>query len=415
MDEGAGAPAGAVTASDTDRLADDRDQMPGWLPRAIGLFLVGLLSLFVVQALFFRVRGLLTLLVVSLFASFAIEPAVNWLETKGWRRGVATFACMFGAFVFLVVFVFAMGAVVVGEVADFVDEAPEYIQSIEDWVNENFDSDFKADEVIDQLSDADGPLRDAATNLAGNALSISVTVVGVIFQLFTVALFTFYLVADGPRFRRTICSFLRPDRQRAVLSGWEIAIEKTGGYLYSRVLLAVLSAICTTALLWALGIPYAVALGLWVGLVSQFVPTVGTYIGGALPVIIALVEKPLAALIVLAFIIVYQQVENYFFSPRITARTMQLHPAVAFGSVIAGVGLLGGVGAIHALPAAAVIQAIGTTYMSRHDVVDTEMTKGPLRPDRPGLMARIVGRPRTAGDEAGDEPGSGNEPDRDDG
>jgi hypothetical protein len=94
---------------------------------------------------------------------------------------------------------------------------------------------------------------------------------------------------------------------------------------------------------------------------------------------------------------------------------MQLHPAVAFGSVIAGVGLLGGVGAILALPAAAVIQAIGTTYMSRHDVVDTEMTKGPLRPDRPGLMARIVGRPRTAGDEAGDEPGSGDETDRDDG
>jgi predicted PurR-regulated permease PerM len=402
MDEGSPAPADDLEAFDEVRRAD---QMPRWLPRAIGLLLVGVMALFIVQALFFRVRGLLVLLVVSLFASFAIEPAVNYLEARGWRRGVATFACMFGAFVFLLVFIFAMGAVVVGEVADFVDEAPDYIQSIETWVNDNFDADFDADEVIDQLSDADGPLRDAATNLAGNALSISVTVIGVIFQLFTVALFTFYLVAEGPRFRRTICSFLRPDRQRAVLSGWEIAIEKTGGYLYSRVLLAVLSALCTAVVLWALGIPYAVALGLWVGIISQFIPTVGTYIGGALPVLIALIEKPFAAIVVLAFILVYQQIENYFFSPRITARTMEIHPAVAFGSVIAGAGLLGGVGAVLALPAAAVIQAIGTTYFARHDVVDTEMTTGAARPRRSGLMARIFGGRSTDGDGDGDGDG----------
>jgi predicted PurR-regulated permease PerM len=296
---------------------------------------------------------------------------------------------MFGAFAFLVVFIFAMGAVVVGEVADFVDQSPEYVQSIETWVNDNFDADFDADDVIDQLSDANGPLRDAATDLAGNALSISVTVIGVIFQLLTVGLFTFYLVADGPRFRRTICSFLRPDRQRAVLSGWEIAIEKTGGYLYSRVLLAILSALITALFLYVLGIPYAVALGLWVGLISQFIPTVGTYIGGALPVLIALVEDPPKAIFVLAFILLYQQVENYYFAPRITARTMEIHPAVAFGSVIAGAGLLGGVGAILALPAAAVIQAIGTTYLERHEVVESDMTSHRGKTDRPGWLARV--------------------------
>src|SRR5690606_123448 len=111
------------------------------------------------------------------------------------------------------------------------------------------------------------------------------------------------------------------------------------------------------------------------------------YIGGALPVLIALIERPLAAVFVLAFIVVYQQIENYFFSPRITARTMEIHPAVAFGSVIAGAGLLGGVGAILALPAAAVIQAIGTTYLGRHDVVDSDMTATRREP-RPGLLAR---------------------------
>jgi predicted PurR-regulated permease PerM len=394
MDEGSAAPPeGELGADPSQPVVDDLsrpgDQMPPWLPRAIALLLFGALGLFITQALFFRVRSLLVLLVVSLFASFAIEPAVNYLEARGVRRGLATFGCMFGAFAFLVVFIFAMGAVVVGEVADFVDQSPEYVQSIETWVNDNFDADFDADDVIDQLSDANGPLRDAATDLAGNALSISVTVIGVIFQLLTVGLFTFYLVADGPRFRRTICSFLRPDRQRAVLSGWEIAIEKTGGYLYSRVLLAILSALITALFLYVLGIPYAVALGLWVGLISQFIPTVGTYIGGALPVLIALVEDPPKAIFVLAFILLYQQVENYYFAPRITARTMEIHPAVAFGSVIAGAGLLGGVGAILALPAAAVIQAIGTTYLERHEVVESDMTSHRGKTDRPGWLARV--------------------------
>jgi predicted PurR-regulated permease PerM len=282
---------------------------------------------------------------------------------------------MFGAFVFLVLFVFAMGAVVVGEVADFVDESPDYIQSIETWVNDNFDADFDADEVIDQLSDADGPLRDAATNLAGNALSISVTVIGVIFQLFTVALFTFYLVAEGPRFRRTICSFLRPDRQRAVLSGWEIAIEKTGGYIYSRSLLAFVSTVTHWIAFAVIGIPFPLPMALWVGLVSQFVPTIGTYIAGALPIAIALIDKPIDALWVLAVILVYQQIENYLLAPPIQAETLDIHPGVAFGGVIAGAAILGPIGALLALPAAATLQAFVSTYVQRHEVVESKLTK----------------------------------------
>ena len=83
-------------------------------------------------------------------------------------------------------------------------------------------------------------------------------------------------------------------------------------------------------------------------------PVVGTYIAGALPTLIALAVDPVDALWVLGFALVYQQVENYLFAPRISARTMSLHPAVAFGSVIAGGGLFGPVGALLALPAAAV-------------------------------------------------------------
>lgn len=190
-------------------------------------------------------------------------------------------------------------------------------------------------------------------------------------------LFTFYLVADGPKLRRLICSRLRPSRQVTVLKTWELAIEKTGGYLYSRALLAGLSSLFHWIAFTALGVPAPVALALWVGIVSQFIPVVGTYIAGVLPVVVTLVNpgsSPLRALLAFGFIIVYQQVENYFFAPRITARTMELHPAVAFGSALAGASLLGPVGAILALPATAMMQAVIGEMGGRHRVVTSRLT-----------------------------------------
>ena len=79
--------------------------------------------------------------------------------------------------------------------------------------------------------------------------------------------------------------------------------------------------------------------------------------------------------IIIVFIVVYQQIENYVFAPRITARTMELHPAVAFGAALAGASLLGAVGAVLALPAAAMMQALAGEWGKRYDVVDSHLTE----------------------------------------
>ncbi|MCZ7529263.1 MAG: AI-2E family transporter [Acidimicrobiia bacterium] len=344
--------------------------VPPWLNRAMVLFFVGLVALFVSYWLLLRLRTLLILVLVSLFLSFAIEPAVNFLARRGWRRGPATGMVFGGVFIIGVAFIAAIGALVANQVSDFIDEAPDYVARTETWVNERFNAEIDADALIDELKDENGPVRDFATGLAGNALDVGATVLALIFQLFTIALFTFYLVADGPRLRRTLLSALPPQRQRFLLQTWELAIDKTGGYIYSRALLAVISAVVHWIAFSIIGVPFAVALALWVGVVSQFIPTVGTYLAGALAVLVALLSDPVDAVWVLGFIVVYQQVENYLLQPRVTARTMALHPAVAFGAVIAGAGLIGPVGALLALPAAAVIQAFVSTYLRRHDVLD---------------------------------------------
>jgi predicted PurR-regulated permease PerM len=350
--------------------APDPTSVPPWLPRAIGLFFLGVAGLFVAWWLLQRLRTLLILLLVSLFLAIAIEPAVNALARRGWRRGAATAVVFLGLFVVVAAFLVAIGSLVVDQVGNLADATPGYVEETIAFVNRTFDANLSSDTLVAQLSSAESPVRRFATGVAGSALGFGVQLLTLLFQLLTVALFTFYLAADGPRFRRAVLSVLAPGRQREVLRAWDVAVERTGGYVYSRVLLASASATATAAFLWLIGVPNPLALGIWVGLVSQFVPTVGTYLAGALPVLVALLSDPIDAVWVVVFIVAYQQLENYLLAPRIAARTLSLHPAVAFGAVLAGAALLGGVGALLALPVAATLQAFGATYIRRHEVVE---------------------------------------------
>jgi predicted PurR-regulated permease PerM len=364
---------GDPTISAGDGGTPTRERMPPWLPRGILLALAGVASLLILKWMIARLESLLLILVVSFFLSFALEPAVDWLSRRGIRRGLATGIVMLGGLVALVAFLVVLGSALFTQVSAFIEDLPERIETLEVELNERFDVEIDTDELVDELEGQD--VQDVATNLASNALTLGISAVGVLFQLLTVGLFTFYLVADGPRFRRTVLSFLPRGRQEQLIDGWEIAIAKTGGYIYSRGLLALLSAVVTTVFLEIMGVPYALALGLWTGIISQFIPTIGTYLAGALPIFIALIENPADALAVLIFMLVYQQIENYLFAPKITARTMDLHPAIAFGTVLAGASLFGAVGALVALPAAAVMQAIASTYLERHEVIDTQITE----------------------------------------
>jgi predicted PurR-regulated permease PerM len=351
--------------------------MPGWIPRAILLFMLAVGAGLVIRWMIAELQSLLLILVVSFFLSFALEPAVDWLSRHGLRRGLATGLVMLGGFAAMVAFLVLLGSALFTQVSDFIDELPDRIDQIEEDLNRRFELELDTADLSNELQNQD--VQQIATDLAANAFSLGVSAVGVLFQLLTIGLFTFYMVADGPRFRRTLLSLLPPGRQEQVISGWEIAIKKTGGYIYSRGLLALLSAFATWVMLEIVGVSFALALALWTGFISQFIPTIGTYLAGALPVLIALLDDPTDALIVLIFMVAYQQVENYLFAPKITARTMDLHPAVAFGTVIVGASLFDVVGALVALPAAAVIQAIGSTYLARHEVVDSQITRDARR------------------------------------
>jgi predicted PurR-regulated permease PerM len=353
---------------------DPAERMPKWVIRAIVLFWVGFLVTGVVKHLWGQLDSLMLQIVISLFLAFAIEPGANRLARRGWRRGTATAVVLFGVLLVMLAFVGAIGALVASQIVDLLQNSETYILDTVARINDTFGTSLDPQNVLDDFNDPNGRVQRFIDAQSDKAVSLSLQALGGLLQAFTILLFTFYLVADGPRLRRSICSRLRPVQQRRVLDIWELAIAKTGGYLYSRALLALVSALFHWIVFQSLGVEAPIPLALWVGVVSQFLPVVGTYLAGILPVLITFLESPEKALIVFALIAVYQQVENYVLAPRITARTMELHPAVAFGAALAGVSLLGIAGAILALPAAAMLQAIIGGWGERHAVVSSELT-----------------------------------------
>jgi predicted PurR-regulated permease PerM len=370
-------------ASGADLPSNDtsgRGEMPRWIPKLLFLVVVAGFAAYAAFVLLQQLQDVIIWLIAALFLSFAIEPPAKALIRRGWKRGAATALILFAVIVGLGILVALMVPLVIDQVQQLVNKAPSWLAKANVYSKRWFDVELTNDKIIEFLRNS----RSTIASAASQAASIGALMLSLLFQVLTIGLFTFYMVADGPRFRRTICSVLPPRRQLEVLQTWELAIDKTGGYIYSRLLLAVVNASATFIALKILGIPYALPLALWQGLVSQFIPVVGTYIGAAVPLLVALLSDPWTALYYLIFVIVYQQIENYLLSPRITAHTMQLHPAVAFGAALAGAAISGFLGALIALPAAAVIQATISSYLTRHDVLETELTREDATQGPPG-------------------------------
>lgn len=358
------------TLNGVNTASEPEAAMPRWVPRAILLLWLGYLGTVLVQELWDRLFGFFLLLIVALFVALAIEPGTNRLARRGMRRGVATGLILAAVAIVATGFVAVMGALIADQASELTDNRDQYVTDVVTFLNDTVGTELDAGEIIASIDDPEGPVREFLNSQADRAVQLGVSAFSTLFQVFSILLFTFYFAADGPRLRRTICSWLRPKRQRVVLDVWELAVEKTGGYLSSRAILAVVSSFLHWIAFQAIGTPAPIALALWVGVVSQFLPVIGIYVAGVFPLLLTVVDSPLKALFVLGFIVVYQQIENFLIAPKITAQKMELHAGVAFASAIVGGAVLGPTGAILGLPAAAVIQGVLSSVGERYEVVD---------------------------------------------
>lgn len=350
---------------------DDDQRVPTWLKRAVTWTIVVLVATRVALWAFASLTNFWFTLAFAFFFALAMEPLVDRLAARGMRRGAATGLVMGAILLATVMFFAVFGQLLFTQLAELIKSVPDLAASIVRWINETFEADLNYRSLLDSLNISPSQIANIASNLGLGVLGLLTSVVGLIFNMFTMLLFAFYLTADGHRLRRTVASWLPPSRQRVFLTVWEISSEKAGGYVISRGVLAIISAFAHSVFFAIVGLPYWLPLGLWVGLVSQFIPTIGTYLAGALPIMIALVGGHwVQALLILGFVLIYQQIENYFLSPRITQTTLQVHSAVAFGSVIVGGAMFGATGALLAIPVVAIILAVMDTYGKPYELVE---------------------------------------------
>jgi predicted PurR-regulated permease PerM len=313
---------------------------------------------------------------ISLFFSFAIEPAVARLE-KRMRRGVATFLVMLAALVAIGAIAGVGGAVILSEGQDLLDNLPSIVQNVEDRLNDlglrvDFSDELRPGGTVEGLREA---AFDRIQSFSGSVLEGLGTLLPMLFMIF-------YFTADNRRLIRSACALLVPDRQQHVVRAWELAIEKAGGYLYSRIVLAGISTIVHSLAFLVVGVDYPIPVGIWVGMVSQVVPVVGTYLAGALPVLVALGVSPGRVVAVLLVIVVYQQIENMYLAPKVTRNAIDMHPLAGLISILAGWALLGWIGALVAVPVCATMMAFFSAFLPKHDVV-VQLPGGPASGDEP--------------------------------
>lgn len=315
-----------------------------------------------------QLRGFLFNLLLAWLLAISFDPLVSGLARRGMRRGIATALVATGGIALVAGFLLLFGGALAQQVAGLVIALPTLVLDIVEWINGTFNAGINPTEITENLSLNAEQVTTIASSLAGGVLGLFASVVGAVFSVVTILVFSFYFSADAPRIKRFLASLMRPERQVVFLNVWDISVQKAGGFVISKIALATLSAIAHVGFFWFIDIPYWLPMGIFAGVVSQFIPTIGTYIGVALPALFAAFSDPLDIIWIILFATFYQQIENYIFTPRISTATMDINSGVALASVFIGAALFGPIGAIIGIPLAAIIIAVMEAYTKRYTV-----------------------------------------------
>jgi predicted PurR-regulated permease PerM len=339
-------------------------------PRTILTSALVLVGVGVVLWVMWVSRRVLVWTLVASFLAVAMSPAVDGLQRRGiTRRGAAA------AVVYLLVLgaIVAVGALIIPTLAtqvnDFVQAVPGYVQDLTHgrgplgWLETKY-------HVVERVQEA--VKKNTGSRLAGGAtaaLDVTRSVVSFVTALVTITFMTFFMLMEGPAWRDRAVSLFAPRHQPRVHAITDDIAKTVGGYVSGNLLISVIAGTATTFVLLALGVPFALALGLVVAILD-LIPLAGATLGAIIVTLVALTHALSAALIVLAFFIVYQQLENHLLQPLVYGRTVQLSPLAILISVLIGAEVAGVVGALGAIPVAGTIQILIVDWLSHRRRAD---------------------------------------------
>jgi predicted PurR-regulated permease PerM len=313
------------------------------------------------------VRGVLVLLVVSATLAIGLSPLV---EAVAGRRPGRTFVRLPRAVAVLVIYGVLIAVVVliimwivpplVRQFDDLVRELPEYTasahQSLRDFSVTHPFAQGLDEWLTSELEDFLGNLGGLA-NQTSSIMRVAIGVANGIVSFVLVLVLTFYLIVDGDTVRRGALALVPPkNRLRAVAVGGLVR-EKIGAWLIGQLLLSTIVGSATFVGLLILGVPYPLILAL-VAAVGELIPMLGPIIAGVPAVIVAFFVSPLLGLLTLILYVLIQQLENHLIVPQVMRRAIDLPPVLVIVALLIGGNVLGIVGAILALPVAAILRVV---------------------------------------------------------
>jgi predicted PurR-regulated permease PerM len=321
------------------------------------------LSVALVLQVVWLARGVLTWIIIALFLALALNPAVDWLVAHRIKRPYAVAL----VFIATLVALFGIAALFVPPLVDevnlFRDKVPDYVDDVTHGRGALGRFADKYDLVEKVRKAVSGGGFSNVLGVSSVAVSVAKGVVSTIVAIVTIAFLTFFMLLEGPAWMERFYALL-PEGHRPRAERIAGRIYRTiGGYVTGNLFISLIAGVTTTVVLYLLGVPYAVVLGLLVGILD-LVPLAGATLAAILVSTVAFITTDvLKGVIVIAFFVVYQQVENHVLQPLVYSRTVQLSPLAILISVLVGAELAGILGALAAIPVAGSIQVLISEYL----------------------------------------------------
>lgn len=324
----------------------------------------GILAIAIVLLTLWLLRELwaVVLLIITAFIFMAaLLPYLNWLVGHGFNRVAAVLLMLLAILLGLAGIIATVSPAVVDEFRDLRSNLPDYGRDVEDFA-EDLGFDTERWDLPERAEDINW------TELVdrGQAVDIGQRVVAGTVTAFTIAVLTAYLLVDTRRLRVFLLRFVRPENHPDVEYFLTALGRVVGGYVRGQLLTSFIIGVYTTIVLTILGVDHPVAFGVLAAF-ADIIPLIGAFIAVIPAVVAAFEESPTTALIVLGALLLYQQFEDRLLVPKIYGTTLNLPAIVVFVAVLIGAQLLGIIGILLALPAAAAGRVALDYYLDKRD------------------------------------------------
>lgn len=299
----------------------------------------------------------LTLLGLAMFVAVGLDPVVTWLARRVLPRWAAVTVVVAALLGVVVLFLALAIPVFVTQATRLADHLPQYMTRLQDHSSTlgRLNARYHVVPHLQQLLDGSGGSSGSA--LSSGVMGVGKAVIGALTSTVLVLAVAIYALADMPRIKRGLYLLApRSRRARMVLLTDEI-LDRVGGYVLGNLAISVVSFVGTYLWCLALGVPYPLLLGLLVGLLD-LIPIIGSTIGGIVVALVALTVSLPVAIATAVFYIVYRFMEDYFLTPKIMGRTVDVPGLVTVVATMVGGAVLGIIGALVAIPLAAGIKLL---------------------------------------------------------